>query len=69
MTAPWWTSGERGPTSAELRLHVLEVEGAAVAPSPEPQVACDRCTFGVMDSTNPHLLGTCTCPCHTDAAA
>jgi hypothetical protein len=28
------------------------------------QVACDRCTQGVMDSTNPHLLGTCPCSCH-----
>jgi hypothetical protein len=26
--------------------------------------ACDRCTQGVMDSTNPHLLGVCTCECH-----
>lgn len=30
------------------------------------QLACDRCTQGVMDSTNPHLLGTCACPCHQD---
>ena len=26
--------------------------------------ACDRCSQGVMDSTNPHLLGTCSCECH-----
>ncbi len=26
--------------------------------------ACDRCTLGVMDATNPHLLGTCPCACH-----
>jgi hypothetical protein len=26
--------------------------------------ACDRCTQGVMDATNPHLLGTCPCSCH-----
>jgi len=32
------------------------------------QVACDRCTQGVMDATNPHLLGTCSCPCHAPAA-
>lgn len=31
-----------------------------------PQIpACDRCTQGVMDATNSHLLGTCSCPCHT----
>jgi hypothetical protein len=29
------------------------------------QVACDRCTQGVMDATNPHLRGLCQCPCHT----
>jgi hypothetical protein len=28
------------------------------------QTACDRCTQGVMDSTNPHLYGTCGCACH-----
>ena len=28
------------------------------------QVACDRCTQGVMDSTNPHLNGACKCQCH-----
>lgn len=28
------------------------------------QLACDRCTQGVMDATNPHLHGTCPCPCH-----
>ncbi len=26
--------------------------------------ACDRCTVGVMDDENPHLLGTCPCECH-----
>jgi hypothetical protein len=26
VTAPWWRSGDRGPTSAELRAHVLEHE-------------------------------------------
>lgn len=30
-----------------------------------PQVpACDRCTQGVMDATNPHMLGECECECH-----
>jgi hypothetical protein len=28
------------------------------------QTACDRCTQGVMDCTNPHLLGVCRCECH-----
>lgn len=28
------------------------------------QVACDRCTQGVMDATNHHLHGRCRCPCH-----
>ena len=28
--------------------------------------ACDRCTLGVMDTTNPHLYGLCDCPCHTE---
>ena len=27
--------------------------------------ACDRCSVGVMDATNPHLYGECDCPCHT----
>lgn len=27
--------------------------------------ACDRCTQGVMDATNSHYLGVCSCPCHT----
>jgi hypothetical protein len=26
--------------------------------------ACDRCTQGVMDSTNDHLYGRCQCECH-----
>ncbi len=26
--------------------------------------ACDRCTQGVMDATNDHLLGLCDCECH-----
>lgn len=26
--------------------------------------ACDRCSVGVMDATNPHYLGTCACACH-----
>lgn len=30
----------------------------------KPQIACDRCTQGVMDSTNDHLLGKCSCKCH-----
>jgi hypothetical protein len=28
------------------------------------QVACDRCSQGVMDATTPHMLGTCPCSCH-----
>lgn len=28
------------------------------------QIACDNCTIGVMDSTNPHLHDQCPCPCH-----
>jgi len=30
--------------------------------------ACDRCTLGVMDATNSHYLGTCTCECHESRA-
>jgi len=30
--------------------------------------ACDRCSQGVMDSTNPHLLGACSCECHAKPA-
>jgi Zn finger protein HypA/HybF involved in hydrogenase expression len=26
--------------------------------------ACDRCTEGVMDATNSHYLGLCSCECH-----
>jgi len=33
-------------------------------PPTSRQRACDRCTQGVMDSTNSHLLGTCSCECH-----
>lgn len=33
-----------------------------------PQVACDRCTQGVMDQGNPHLHGRCPCPCHASKA-
>jgi hypothetical protein len=36
----------------------------AVKERAEVQVACDRCTQGVMDSTNPHLTGECGCECH-----
>jgi hypothetical protein len=28
------------------------------------QIACQKCSVGVMDQTNPHLHGTCTCKCH-----
>jgi len=32
---------------------------------PKPQSpACDRCTQGVMDTSNPHLWGDCRCECH-----
>lgn len=30
--------------------------------------ACDRCTLGVMDATNSHYLGLCSCECHIRAA-
>ncbi len=32
------------------------------------QRACDRCAQGVMDASNPHLLGTCSCACHSRGA-
>jgi hypothetical protein len=43
-------------------------------PEPGPvtrkvQRACDRCTQGVMDAGNPHLLGGCSCPCHSAASS
>jgi len=28
------------------------------------QVACDRCSQGVMDATNDHAHGRCRCDCH-----
>jgi len=28
------------------------------------QLACDACTHGVMDQTNPHFRGLCECRCH-----
>jgi hypothetical protein len=28
------------------------------------QVACDLCTHGVMDITNAHMRGDCSCRCH-----
>lgn len=40
---------------------------SAHSTAPRVQVACERCSVGVMDSTNPHLLGTCSCPCHAEA--
>ncbi len=30
--------------------------------------ACDRCTQGVVDTTNSHYLATCRCPCHEPRA-
>lgn len=33
------------------------------------QIACDKCSQGVMDATNPHVRGTCKCACHTSAAS
>jgi hypothetical protein len=36
------------------------------------QIACDRCTQGVMDADQPgwpgndHLYGRCTCDCHQE---
>lgn len=32
----------------------------------EIQLACDKCTVGVMDGDNPHLTGRCSCDCHTE---
>ena len=32
------------------------------------QIACDRCTQGVMDAGNPHLFGACRCACHPKPA-
>jgi hypothetical protein len=34
-----------------------------------PQLACDRCSVGVMDADNPQLHGLCTCHCHGDQPA
>jgi len=31
--------------------------------------ACDKCSQGVMDSTNSHWLGTCQCECHKAGGA
>lgn len=32
---------------------------------PTPQSpACDRCSQGVIDATDPHLWGECDCECH-----
>jgi hypothetical protein len=45
----------------------LNLRPSAVGAS-MPQLACDRCSYGVMDSTNPHLLGTCSCECHAGAS-
>jgi len=28
--------------------------------------ACDKCTQGVMDATNSHYLGLCSCECHNE---
>jgi hypothetical protein len=44
-----------------------ETEGSA--PAGRVQVACDRCTQGVMDSTNPHINGACKCACHRRVGA
>lgn len=30
------------------------------------QIACDKCTVGVMDQSNPHLHGKCNCECHSN---
>lgn len=44
-------------------------ELARVRPAPPVQVpACDSCTVGIMDQSNPHLHGRCTCSCHVRAA-
>ncbi len=31
----------------------------------ERQVACDRCSQGVMDTLNDHWRGLCRCECHS----
>ena len=31
------------------------------------QTACDDCSQGVMDWTNPHYRGFCECPCHDES--
>ena len=33
------------------------------------QAACDECSAGVMDITNPHWLGNCSCKCHGPSQA
>lgn len=52
----------RCATHAYRPLRQPEETGSAVQ-SP----ACDRCSVGVMDMSNPHRLGTCDCECHKRA--
>jgi hypothetical protein len=54
-----------GPHGLTFCPTCATVPGINTIGIPLPQVpACDRCSQGVMDSTNPHLLGTCDCDCH-----
>jgi hypothetical protein len=42
-------------------------EGAESTPKRSVQVACDRCTQGVMDEGNDHMHNRCKCACHAAA--
>jgi hypothetical protein len=41
------------------------VNGHEARSAASPQVACDRCSQGVMDTTNDHWLRLCRCECHS----
>lgn len=60
--------GDRNDVITAAAIYDRAGEGANAAELrrllPPVQVACDRCTNGVLDQDNPHLHGRCSCECH-----
>ena len=62
--APADAGENAGVRAADLMLKDAATAVETLTGRQPKQWACERCTYGVMDKSNPHLWGRCTCSCH-----
>lgn len=63
---PWQLDGGQWVVLVEGIAGGYALERVKTAP-PVQVPACDLCTVGIMDQSNPHLHGLCKCRCHVRA--